>query len=410
MRRAVALLLLALQPSSVFAQGSPSLGLQVSTNGACGEGTTCLGSNWGICCSAHGFCGNSASYCGAGCLPAYGACGEGFEEDPGVPSSPKASTANVTRTTIITSTAWEVATETRLPTDWTGSTREVTKVVPSTSLVLVTSTRVINRIQTLTASLTINVTVTTTSTNIIRETTTSTRLFRTTSLLVETSTSYINKTNIVISTFTATLGTCAATSTPTQSDSASEVAPPPVSTLSPVISTITRQPSTSTRRGGRPTTVRTSRFPGGSSVRPPGTRTLPGGPGPVTVTTTITISTTTGSPAVPTPSNTLPGTTAECRLSGALWMSQLMLTVEIGKRFYRTVDGDTCQRITRRQNITENQLHVNPPLETTQTTANPQTGLPGILHSAWLGGSAGEERKSYASGKTSEHFGQGGVS
>ncbi|SPO07003.1 uncharacterized protein DNG_09697 [Cephalotrichum gorgonifer] len=38
--------------------------------------TTCLGSDFGDCCSRLGFCGNTTSYCGGGCQPDYGTCGD----------------------------------------------------------------------------------------------------------------------------------------------------------------------------------------------------------------------------------------------------------------------------------------------------------------------------------------------
>jgi len=36
--------------------------------------TTCLGSQWGNCCSSFGYCGSAAAYCGTGCLTGYGDC------------------------------------------------------------------------------------------------------------------------------------------------------------------------------------------------------------------------------------------------------------------------------------------------------------------------------------------------
>jgi len=270
---------------SVVARPSdaPGPSLQVSRDGLCGDGITCLGSDWGVCCSAHGFCGSSDAYCGAGCLPAYGECGEGLDESPPGKGSCAVPITGVTQTTVVTSTVWEAATETRLPSGCAGSMREVTRVVPSTSVVLVTSTRITNRIQTLTASLTINVTVTLTTTNTVRETTTSTRLFRTTSLVVETSTNYINKTNIVVSTFVATLGTCAAPSSPPAS-------------LPPAGG------DTSVLRPGQASTIRTTRGVGAATT---GTRTSAG---VVTLTTTSTV--TAGAPAT---SDVLPGTNAACK-------------------------------------------------------------------------------------------------
>ncbi|RAH66876.1 uncharacterized protein BO66DRAFT_404439 [Aspergillus aculeatinus CBS 121060] len=39
--------------------------LTVSTNGLCGNGTTCLGSSFGDCCSLSGYCGSTSDYCAA---------------------------------------------------------------------------------------------------------------------------------------------------------------------------------------------------------------------------------------------------------------------------------------------------------------------------------------------------------
>lgn len=46
----------------------------VSTDGTCGAGVTCLGSQYGDCCSRYNFCGSGDSYCGAYCQPSWGTC------------------------------------------------------------------------------------------------------------------------------------------------------------------------------------------------------------------------------------------------------------------------------------------------------------------------------------------------
>ncbi|KAI0180268.1 carbohydrate esterase family 4 protein [Hypoxylon sp. FL1284] len=50
----------------------PTGGLEVSIEGNCGAGFTCEGSEYGNCCSGHGFCGASVDYCGEGCQPDFG--------------------------------------------------------------------------------------------------------------------------------------------------------------------------------------------------------------------------------------------------------------------------------------------------------------------------------------------------
>lgn len=57
---------------------TPAQPLQMSVEGACGEGTTCQGSTFGDCCSSHGYCGSSAEYCGVGCQSAFGTCFAGM--------------------------------------------------------------------------------------------------------------------------------------------------------------------------------------------------------------------------------------------------------------------------------------------------------------------------------------------
>ncbi|KAL1864377.1 hypothetical protein VTK73DRAFT_5940 [Phialemonium thermophilum] len=52
---------------------SPS-GLVITTNGMCGNGTTCAGSSYGGCCSLYYYCGNSPEFCGTGCRSAFGTC------------------------------------------------------------------------------------------------------------------------------------------------------------------------------------------------------------------------------------------------------------------------------------------------------------------------------------------------
>lgn len=54
---------------------APTGGLQVSVDGECGNGLTCLGSSYGSCCSEHGWCGSTDDHCGVGCQAAFGVCG-----------------------------------------------------------------------------------------------------------------------------------------------------------------------------------------------------------------------------------------------------------------------------------------------------------------------------------------------
>ncbi|RYP49182.1 hypothetical protein DL768_005060 [Monosporascus sp. mg162] len=49
-------------------------GAPVSEDGTCGgaDGVTCVGSEFGNCCSQYGWCGSSADHCGTGCQPEFG--------------------------------------------------------------------------------------------------------------------------------------------------------------------------------------------------------------------------------------------------------------------------------------------------------------------------------------------------
>ncbi|CAK7205554.1 hypothetical protein SEUCBS139899_008331 [Sporothrix eucalyptigena] len=64
--------------SSVASVATPvsTSGLQQTVDGNCGAGITCLGSRFGNCCSANGFCGRTSDYCGQSCQPQFGACSD----------------------------------------------------------------------------------------------------------------------------------------------------------------------------------------------------------------------------------------------------------------------------------------------------------------------------------------------
>lgn len=62
----------------------PETGLVISTDGMCGNGTTCAGSSFGGCCSWYFWCGSDESYCGDGCRGGFGNCEE-VPEEPQLP-------------------------------------------------------------------------------------------------------------------------------------------------------------------------------------------------------------------------------------------------------------------------------------------------------------------------------------
>ncbi|KAI0017339.1 hypothetical protein F4780DRAFT_612143 [Xylariomycetidae sp. FL0641] len=51
----------------------------ISTDGSCGSngGKSCVGSGFGDCCSVSGYCGGTADHCGAGCQSGFGTCDSG---------------------------------------------------------------------------------------------------------------------------------------------------------------------------------------------------------------------------------------------------------------------------------------------------------------------------------------------
>ncbi|KAJ4992476.1 Chitin deacetylase-like protein 9 [Stagonosporopsis vannaccii] len=71
-----------LEPPSSFttltrtSSATPSPTGAVSTTGQCGgdSGLTCLGSEFGDCCSQYGYCGGETAFCGTGCNPLFGSC------------------------------------------------------------------------------------------------------------------------------------------------------------------------------------------------------------------------------------------------------------------------------------------------------------------------------------------------
>ncbi|ETS83464.1 hypothetical protein PFICI_05340 [Pestalotiopsis fici W106-1] len=78
---------------------SPTGGLVVSEEGDCGNGVTCLGSEFGNCCSQYGFCGNTTDYCGKGCQPAFGSGCLGASSSVSTTTSATATTTSPSTTT-----------------------------------------------------------------------------------------------------------------------------------------------------------------------------------------------------------------------------------------------------------------------------------------------------------------------
>jgi hypothetical protein len=91
----------------------PSGTLIVSSNGQCGNVTTCAGSGFGSCCSEWYFCGSGVQYCGTGCRSAFGTCGGGA---PPVSSSVPVPVPIPSSSSISTSSSTSTPTPTPTPT------------------------------------------------------------------------------------------------------------------------------------------------------------------------------------------------------------------------------------------------------------------------------------------------------
>jgi hypothetical protein len=133
---------------------SPARRFEITGNGTCGAGITCQGSNWGRCCSEHGYCGNSEAYCGRGCNPDFGVCGNDIEVS--LPANACPSPVDAVKSTNIVT--W---------TDYVSITTTITElqVMTTAKIVPMTSTVVVSKIlKTETTIRTATITTTTTST------------------------------------------------------------------------------------------------------------------------------------------------------------------------------------------------------------------------------------------------------
>lgn len=143
-------------PRPTSTRRPPTQPLEVSEDGSCGNGITCLESEYGDCCSQFGWCGNTTDHCGLGCNPTFGYCDE--VEPVATLTVTKTSTviAQVTRTvlsTILTSIT-RLHTSTIFIPRTTSATVitivpqtseiSVTKLVTSTVVLSATSTSVLN--------------------------------------------------------------------------------------------------------------------------------------------------------------------------------------------------------------------------------------------------------------------------
>ncbi len=124
--------------------GLASAQLQVSQDGTCGVEVmrTCHGSDYGQCCSEHGWCGSTSEHCEVGCQVSYGLCQVGALTNPQPPGplpsatsdvNPSASVIYVTSTVFETSRVVSTQTSTVLQTLTTVATQTSTTIATQTS-------------------------------------------------------------------------------------------------------------------------------------------------------------------------------------------------------------------------------------------------------------------------------------
>ncbi len=148
-------------PPSITAVSTPSPTLDITNDGSCGLGLTCVGSREGECCSEHGYCGNGDAYCGAGCNPLFGICNASNKSIPAtaILACPSVSYLNFTSivvsvfrsTTTTTTTAVSVFTSVSVITVTTVQISTVTQAPPpppstTTTTIAYSSTSKVNTV------------------------------------------------------------------------------------------------------------------------------------------------------------------------------------------------------------------------------------------------------------------------
>ncbi|KAH8899087.1 hypothetical protein GQ53DRAFT_817290 [Thozetella sp. PMI_491] len=180
--------------------------LKTSSDGTCGQGTTCLGSSYGPCCSEHFYCGNGEAYCGAKCHPEFGHCSK--SETAVTAQASNGCASIVTRTASDRTTLTVKTTETGTEVIISISTLTSTLVIP------VTSTTIYAHVVTSTSIATVRVTETAT------QTITETSQAMTTKTATTTATYYVLYTTTLVDRSTSTLFTTTGTVAPSRTNTA----------------------------------------------------------------------------------------------------------------------------------------------------------------------------------------------
>ncbi|KAK8848875.1 carbohydrate-binding module family 18 [Apiospora arundinis] len=118
---------------------APTQTLKVSPDGTCGGDTTCQGSEFGNCCSEHGWCGNTADYCGEGCQPNFGSGCSQASEPPTTPT-PTPTTPPPTSTTTTSTSTKQSTTSTSTSSRPDSSTTTSTSTTATSAPTITTST------------------------------------------------------------------------------------------------------------------------------------------------------------------------------------------------------------------------------------------------------------------------------
>ena len=134
--------------------------LEITNDGTCGGSITCQGSNWGRCCSEHGFCGNSYAYCGPGCKSGFGVCSGDAEAR--ISSNACPAPFDVVRSTSILT--W---------TNYFSTTTTITdvQVITTARIVAITSTMVVSKFLTTETTTRVETKTTTVTSTIYRHST-----------------------------------------------------------------------------------------------------------------------------------------------------------------------------------------------------------------------------------------------
>ncbi|KAK4147058.1 uncharacterized protein C8A04DRAFT_34602 [Dichotomopilus funicola] len=107
-------------------------GTGTSTDGSCGRGVSCLGTEWGDCCSVFGWCGSSDDYCSPDkCQPDWGTCSGGSASS--VTTTPAPTTSSTTKPPASSTTTSSSSTTSKPPASSSSTKSTSTSTKPSST-------------------------------------------------------------------------------------------------------------------------------------------------------------------------------------------------------------------------------------------------------------------------------------